>query len=109
MHELIEHNKTAIIAICDQFKVERMYAFGSVVGVNFNDKSDIDILLIFREDLCVRNYTSYFFEIKYRLENLLTRSIDLITQRSLTNPYLIQSINDTKQLIYEFKNKKIIV
>lgn len=109
MNNLIEHNKNAIIVICEQFEVARMYAFGSVVDIHFNDKSDIDILLVFKENLSIKEYTSYFFEVKYQLENLLNRSIDLVTQRSLTNPYLIQNIDDNKQLIYEFKDKEVII
>lgn len=106
MNNLIEQNRTAIIAICEQFEVARMYAFGSVVDIHFNEKSDIDFLLFFKENLSIQEHTSCFFEIKYQLENLLKRSIDLVTKRSLTNPYLIQNIDDNKQLIYEFKDKR---
>ena len=38
MDNLIEQNKNAIIANSEQFEVARMYAFGSVVDIHFNDK-----------------------------------------------------------------------
>jgi len=32
---------------------------------------------------------------------MLERPVDLVTERTLTNPYFIESVNETRQLIYE--------
>ena len=47
------------------------------------------------------DYTDNYFELHYKLSDLFGRKIDLITERSLSNPYFIESINETKELIYE--------
>ena len=35
-----------------------------------------------------------------KLEQLFARSVDLVTDKSLSNPYFIDSVNQTKTLIY---------
>ena len=34
-------------------------------------------------------------------ENLFQRPVDLVTDKSLSNPYFINSVNQTKTLLYE--------
>ena len=41
-----------------------------------------------------------FFDFKYALEDLLNRDIDLVESQSLKNPYFINSVNNTKTLVY---------
>jgi len=36
----------------------------------------------------------------YKLEELFGRKIDLITEKSLSNPCFIESIEETEQLLY---------
>jgi len=76
-----------------------MYLFGSGSKGEFKETSDIDILITFHE-IPIDRYTDNYFDLHYELEELFKRKIDLITERSLTNPYLIQHIEETKQLLY---------
>jgi predicted nucleotidyltransferase len=76
-----------------------MYVFGSICSDKFNEKSDIDILISFK-DISIEKYTDNYFELHYRLEELLNRKIDLLTENSLSNPYFIEEIEETKQLLY---------
>jgi predicted nucleotidyltransferase len=76
-----------------------MYVFGSVCTDRFNDDSDIDILISF-ENLSVEEYTESYFELHYKLQELFGRKIDLLTERSLSNPYFIKGLEQTKQLVY---------
>jgi hypothetical protein len=78
-----------------------MYAFGSVVAGDFRDDSDIDLLISFSESLSIEEYTDNYFMLQYQLRDLFNREIDIITERTLSNPYLIQSIEESKKLIYE--------
>ena len=45
-------------------------------------------------------YTDNYFELHYHLQDLFNRKIDLITENSLSNPYFIESLEETKQLLY---------
>ncbi len=76
-----------------------MYIFGSACTENFNENSDIDILISFK-DISIEEYTDNYFELHYQLEKLFNRRIDLMTERSIDNPYLIDSIEKTKELVY---------
>lgn len=84
-----------------KLKVKRLYAFGSVVSEKFRKDSDIDFLISFADNLSVEEYTNKYFSLHYRLRELFDREIDIVTERTLSNPYFIESINETKELIYE--------
>ncbi len=81
--------------------VKRLYLFGSALSKAFNEDSDIDILIAFDEHLSPEEYMQNYFELHYRLRDLFRRDVDIVTERSLSNPYFIQSIEATKKLIYE--------
>lgn len=81
------------------YGVKDMYIFGSVCTNQFNERSDIDFLISFG-NLSIEQYTDNYFELYYRLQNLFRRKIDLLTDKSLSNPYFIESIEASKQLIY---------
>ncbi len=82
-------------------KVQRLYAFGSVVSDHFREDSDIDFLIAFPDNLSVEEYTENYFALHYQLRELFHREIDIVTERTLSNPYFIESINETKELLYE--------
>jgi uncharacterized protein len=85
--------------LCKQYRVKAMYAFGSVCSDKFNENSDIDFLITF-DDISIEQYTDNYFDLHYNLEDLFNRRIDLLTENSLHNPYLIESIEQSKQLVY---------
>ena len=101
MHHLINDKKDALKKLCEQYDVQAMYLFGSAVEneINNNSDSDIDILISFK-DISVEQYTDNYFNLHKKLEELFGRKIDLVTQNSLKNPYFIQQVNDTKELLY---------
>ncbi|NHB69744.1 nucleotidyltransferase domain-containing protein [Bacteroidales bacterium M08MB] len=101
MQQLIEKRKKDLIALCKALNIKRLYAFGSVVSDKFRDDSDIDFLISFAENLSVEEYTQNYFTLHYKLRELFDREIDIVTERTLSNPYFIESINESKQLIYE--------
>ncbi|MCX6221447.1 MAG: nucleotidyltransferase domain-containing protein [Bacteroidia bacterium] len=101
MQLIIEKRKEDIKSICKALKIKRLYAFGSVVSDKFTDKSDLDFLISFSDNLTVDEYTNNYFSLHYKLRELFGRDIDIVTEKTLSNPYFIESINETKELIYE--------
>ena len=81
------------------YKVKRLFAFGSVLTNRFTDKSDIDLVVDFDKEK-VDDYFSNFFDLKYVLEKLLGRKVDLLEEQAIRNPYLKEDIDMTKKLIY---------
>jgi uncharacterized protein len=99
MNKIIEGKIEELRQICMEYDVKTMYVFGSVCTDRFNKSSDIDILISFKE-ISIEKYTNNYFELHYKLEDLFNRKIDLLTENSLSNPYFIESIEETKQLLY---------
>jgi uncharacterized protein len=99
MQRLITDNIDKIKALCMMHNVRSLFAFGSVCTDKFNDNSDIDLLISFMP-MDYGDYADTYFELADEFENLFQRSVDLVTEKSLSNPYFIDSIDQTKTLIY---------
>jgi uncharacterized protein len=100
MNPLLEYNLEKIKLYCRQHDVEKLYAFGSATTDHFSESSDVDLIVKFK-NLPFDQYTDHYFSLIEILEKLLNRRVDLMTENSLSNPYLIKKINQTKALIYE--------
>jgi predicted nucleotidyltransferase len=96
---LIENYSKDITELCKAHKVKSLYAFGSVLTDRFNNESDIDLIVDF-QPLDVLDYGDNYYNLKFSLENILKRNIDLLEQKAIKNPYFIKSINKNKKLIY---------
>lgn len=96
---LIDSNIKKIKALCKKHKVIRLFVFGSVLTDQFNEESDIDFVVDFdREN--VTDYFDNYFNLKYALEDLFKRKVDLLEEQTIRNPYLKKSVDQTKTLIY---------
>jgi len=100
MIKLIEHNLDAIIGLFDAHQVSRAYVFGSALTSHFNENSDIDILVTFKDSIQLMDYSDNYFNLKMKLEDLLKRQVDLVSSKSLKNPILKESIDKSKVNLY---------
>lgn len=99
MNKIIQENIDSINHICKEMNVKELFAFGSVCNSNFTDKSDIDLLVTFNH-MSYEDYADSFFDLADKLELILGRKVDLLTTKSLSNPYFIESLNKSKVLLY---------
>jgi predicted nucleotidyltransferase len=79
--------------------VEKMYLFGSSLNSSFNEKSDVDLLVKFKQ-IELSKYFDNYIDFKEKLESLFGREVDLLEEQTLKNPILIKSIDNSKELIY---------
>ncbi len=96
---LIENYSNDITELCKTHKVKSLYAFGSVLTDKFNSESDVDLIVDFQQ-LDVLDYGDNYYELKFSLENIFKRNIDLLEQKAIKNPYFIKTLNQSKKLIY---------
>ena len=89
-----------ISRLCESHKVRYLFAFGSVLNDEFTDGSDVDLIVDFNTDDPFE-YAENYFALKFSLEDLLNRPIDLLEQKAIRNRYLAQNINHSKKLLYE--------
>jgi len=98
----IDNYKNALTQLCAQNKVKSLYAFGSVLTSHFDNDSDIDLIV----DIDSTNpleYADCYFNLKFALQDLFNRPVDLLENKAVRNNYLRQEIDNTKQLIYAGK------
>lgn len=100
MNPIIQNQLGSIKALCRQYKVKSLYSFGSVNTPKFTDKSDIDLLIDFDSGISVEDYTDNYFSLREKFSQLFNRDIDLVTRRSLSNPFFINDVEQSKLLIY---------
>lgn len=87
-------------ALCRAHRVRRLDVFGSAVTDTFDDaRSDIDLLVDF-EDLPLAGQVDLYFGLHDALRALFGRDVDLLTERSIENPYLRRSIEATRKPLY---------
>lgn len=98
MREINQHINQ-IRQACDSNKVKSLFAFGSITTDEFRPDSDIDLIVDIDENDPL-NYTDYYFNLKFELEKLLNRQIDLLEQKAIRNKYLKDQIERTKVLVY---------
>ena len=100
MNRLLETHIEQINDFCMAFDVERLHAFGSITSGEFTEKSDVDLLVKFK-DIPFEKYADNYFKLHELFEVIFKRKVDLITENSLWNPYFIKKVNQTKALLYE--------
>ena len=101
IHNEIRKNLSLFSDICKNHGIKSLYAFGSSVTDQFNpQRSDIDLLVEKGEKL---------LSLWDKLEDFFQRKVDLLTQKSLKNPFLLENIDKTKILLYDNKRKEVFV
>ncbi len=85
--------------ICFGNKVKSLFAFGSIITDNFNEDSDIDLVVEISEEDPL-TYSDIYFKLKFQLEQLFKRKVDLLEKKAIKNPNLKDQIEKTKVLIY---------
>lgn len=96
---ILHNHSTEINSLCKIHKVKSLYAFGSVLTKDFNENSDIDLIVDFHP-LNVLEYGDNYYELKFSLESILNRPIDLLEEKAIKNPYFKRNIMTQRQLIY---------
>jgi len=85
--------------LCKASKVKSLFAFGSVTRDDFNESSDIDMVVDFYEKDPFK-YTDLYLNLKAELEAILKRQVDLLEERAIRNRLFKKQLDDTKVKIY---------
>jgi uncharacterized protein len=79
--------------------VKHLYVFGSILTERFNEQSDIDLVVDFNE-IQLLDYSDNYFDFKFSLEATLNRSVDLVEEKAIRNPYFRRIVEKQKHLVY---------
>jgi len=78
-HEIIERLSGRLSEIRRTFSVQRLALFGSAARNEVGEASDIDVLVVFQGTATF----DAFMDLKFYLEDLLGKPIDLVTDKAL--------------------------
>lgn len=98
--ELINKDKNTFYKLCEEHNVKSLFAFGSAVTDKFDfERSDIDLLVEIEEQDPIEKGEKImsFWD---KIEEFFKRKVDLLSNPTIRNPFLRQSINNSKVLIY---------
>jgi len=96
----LKQHKAALDELCRRYAVQRLELFGSGATDAFDSsRSDLDFLVEFGPDQ-ERDLFHRYFELQESLQNLFARKVDLVMVGAMKNPYFIEAVNKTRQLVY---------
>lgn len=101
MIPLIKRHLPELQELCKVHNVESFYLVGSAAKDEMRLNSDIDFLIRFTSQIQVLDYFDNYLDLLLKLKDLFQTNVDLISEKSLKNPILIKSLNDSKIAIYE--------
>ena len=95
----IENKRDKLFELCNKYNVIKLFVFGSVSKGKFNSEtSDIDFIVELANLNPVEKGEN-LMRLWSELENLFSRKVDLLTNKSFRNPYLRNEIENSKLLI----------
>ena len=100
MIPIVESNIEKVREVCMRRPIAELYLFGSAASGTFNDDSDMDFVVVFKESLDPLEQGDAFFGLLDDLQRLFNRPIDLISYNSLKNPIFIEELNNSKVSLY---------
>jgi len=97
--DIVEKNINQVHSLCLKHKVSKLFVFGSVLTKHFKSDSDVDFIVDF-DNIELAEYADNYFDLKFALEKIFNREVDLLEDKAIRNPYLRKSIDTSKKLVY---------
>jgi predicted nucleotidyltransferase len=92
--------------LCHRYGVRRLEVFGSAAAGPFRqESSDLDFIADFGDEP-LGPWGARLLDFADALEALFGRRVDLITPRSIRNPYFRQAVDASRCLIYEARSEE---
>lgn len=87
---MLDAYRDQIRQLCEAYGVRRLELFGSAVRGNFDlQASDYDFFVEFDDQPAAGSFKRYM-GLKFGLEDLLGRPVDLVETGAVTNPYFLR-------------------
>jgi len=96
---VLEEHINDINKLCSAYKVKQLFAFGSVLTDKFNKDSDVDLIVNF-ESMELSQYADNYYDLKFSLEDLFKKPVDLLEEKAIKNRFFRQVIEKHRLLIY---------
>ena len=101
MIPVLEERTDEVKRLCLIYGVRRLDVFGSAAtGRYVPDESDLDFLVEF-QPAALSAYADAYFGLLEALGGLFERPVDLVVESAIRNPYFLQSVEQTRTIVYE--------
>jgi len=97
--EIINRHRKELERACARYRVKALYVFGSVLSERFHPESDIDFLVAIDSNDPLE-YAELYFALKFELERIFQRKIDLLELKALRNQRFKSIIDKEKILVF---------
>jgi predicted nucleotidyltransferase len=87
-----------IQVLCKKYHISEFSIFGSSLRDDFNQNSDVDILVSFNKSSNISLFD--IIELETELSELLDRKVDVVEKEALKNPIRRDRILSTREIIY---------
>lgn len=106
MIPLIEQHRPELNRLCREFKVIRLDLFGSAAAGRFQESaSDLDFIVSF-SDTTTSGYADRYLDFAQGLERIFQHRVDLVTERSIRNPFFRQAVESARELVYDHRSEE---
>ncbi len=103
---VLDQHLASLARACRKYAVRRLELFGSAARGGFDPaRSDFDFVVTFR-DKSLGTYADRYFDLATELERLLGRKVDLLTERSIRNPYFRREVDAARQTVYDERDEE---
>jgi len=100
MSHVVLSKEEQIRDLCRRHRVRSLRLFGSALRDDFEPgRSDVDLIVRF-EDMPPGDYAEAYFGLLEDLQELLGGPVDLVTESSVTNPWLRREIEAHQSVLY---------
>ncbi len=98
--DILAHARPRVVQLCRELAVNELRVFGSATGDTFDAAaSDVDVVVDFR-DHNAPGIADRYMSLAEGLEEIFCLPVDLVTTRSIRNPYFQRAVEETSLLIY---------
>ncbi len=98
---VIARHRSGLVEACRKFGVNRLELFGSAGRDDFDPvASDFDFIVSFA-DKSSGTHADRYLDFAAAVERLLGRPIDLLTERSIRNPYFRREVDAARAVVYD--------
>ena len=99
MTHVLEGHRRELIELCRKYRVRQLEVFGSATRSDFDEESDVDLLVQF-EDMPHADRADAYLGFLTAAEALLQRHVDLVEVSAVRNRYLRRGIEESRELVY---------
>jgi uncharacterized protein with HEPN domain/predicted nucleotidyltransferase len=108
MNRVVEEKLPDLVRICQRCGIRRLELFGSAARDEFQPAaSDLDFLVTFEESSSPNGFDSYLSALR-EFEDLFGRKVDMVEADAVTNPFLLEAIQQDRIVLCERRNGTVM-